>query len=197
MRPDTARVGSRKAKRAVVVSKEARYRMHQLAVAALLLLALPRAEPASDFAFRLENAACRYERVDTFSGTFSMFRSAPLPLHLSAEQRDAIFQAIEAAHFLDLPASTRPLPKTGNRIGFIALEVRNAGRSHRVVTTGNARAPEDQVVGRLFEKIFDVVRLSSPEIERLSRGDGCYELAGAPQSSKVPLEVHIRSLVAP
>ncbi|MDP9322801.1 MAG: hypothetical protein M3P13_04140, partial [Acidobacteriota bacterium] len=85
-----------------------------------------------------------------------------------------------------------------NRIGFVALEVRNAGRSHRVVTTGNARAPEDQVVGRLFEKIFDVVRRSSPEIERLSRGDGCYEpLARASQGSRLPLEVHIRSLVAP
>jgi hypothetical protein len=145
--------------------------VHHLIFAAALSLGVQAAEPASDFAFRLENKSCRYERIDSFDGTVSVLRAEPIPMTLSDPQRRAIFQAVTAWSFFDLYIP--PPPPSGNTVGVWDLLVQHDRRTHRV--TADLASEQARPLAMLVETISDVVRRTSPEIERLFRGGGCVE----------------------
>jgi hypothetical protein len=145
--------------------------MHALIVAAVLSFGVQADEPAGDFAFRLENKGCRYERISTFDGTFSILRAKPIPMTLSDAQERAIFQAVTASKFFDLYIP--PPPPSANTRGVWELLVQNDRRAHRI--RADLRSEQARPLARVAETITEVVRRTSPEIERMFRGTGCLE----------------------
>ena len=146
--------------------------MLHLILAAGLAYGAQAPEPANDFAFRLENKSCRYERIDSFKATFSMFRLEPIPMILSDQQRSAVFEAVTSWKFFDLPTALTPVSST-DTIDVWELEVRNDGRVHRV--TGKTTLEQARPLGQLATVIAGIVRFTSPAIARLLRGDGCFD----------------------
>ena len=146
--------------------------MHLFIFAAALFFGAQAAEPAGDFAFRLENKACRYERINSFDGTFSIVRMEPIPMPLSDAQQRAIFKAVMAWKFFDLYIPP-PVPNSSNMTGVWELLVQNDRRAHRV--TADLTSEQARPLAKLAETIIEVVRRTSPEIERLFRGGGCLD----------------------
>src|SRR5262249_42423992 len=152
--------------------------MQQLVLLSLVFYGAQMVQPAKDFGFRLERMRCRYERIDSFSGTFSMYHSQPLPMILYDDQRRVIFQAIMSARFFDLSAPTTSLPSS-NDAGWATdagweLEVRNDGRIHRVLTGSGYTDADRRTLSKLIETILAVVwRTNSQMRDRLSREEGC------------------------
>lgn len=153
--------------------------MLQLLLAATLFFAPQTTEPASDFAIRFDHKGCHYEYLDTFEGTYSHIGAeAPVSFTLSNEQRRRLFDAVMAAQFFDLPAMISGRSKSSS----YELDVRNAGRQHRVSWTAGSDWVRSQT-GRPFLElqgtIFDILK-THPDVLRLPRrGDGCR--GGPPQ----------------
>ena len=102
---------------------------HLLVVATVL--GAHTAEPAPDFAIRLDHKGCHYEYVDTFKGTYShVGAKSPVSFALSPEQRITIFEAVVAARFFDLPRTTSAA--TDEPAENYEIEIRNAGKQHTV-----------------------------------------------------------------
>ena len=141
----------------------------QVLLVALILLASQAAEPAPDFAIRLDHKGCHYEYLDTFKGTYShVGANNPVTFVLSDEQRRAIFKAVEAARFFDLPRMTSAA--TNEPADNYEIEVRNGGRQHAVsYVAGGGQSP----VWDVHRVIFQILE-THPDVLRLPRrGDGC------------------------
>ena|SRR5688572_5922228 len=128
------------------------------------------AEPAADFAIRLDHKGCHYEYLDTFKGTYSHIgATSPVEFSLSAEARRAIYAAVVAARFFDLPRATSAA--TNEPADNYEIEVRNGGRQHAVSYVAGSGV--DSPVWVVHGVVFQILE-THPDVLRLPRrGDGC------------------------
>jgi hypothetical protein len=147
---------------------------HLLVVATLL--GAQTAEPAPDFAIRLDHKGCHYEYLDTFKGTYShVDAKSPVSFVLSPEQRMTIFAAVMAARSFDLPRTTSAA--TNEPADNYEIEIRNAGKQHTVayVAGSGVQSP----IWDVHQAVFKILE-GHPDVLRLPRrGDGCF---GGPPS---------------
>jgi len=97
--------------------------MPQYLLVATFLFAAQSMRPAEDFAFRFESFDCPLGLIDTFTGTYrrriaGRVSGSPsdvsIPLVLSNDQRDEIFEAVTKMGFFDLPPVFNPRIRNSN-----------------------------------------------------------------------------------
>lgn len=137
------------------------------------------AQPEPDFAFRLTYGSCFSSSLDTFEQTYRTAvgngESVTIPLTLSEEQTQTIYQKMAAIDFFRYPETFRITYDENEVVGMVTpatdyhITVRNGERMHSVFWRDEISTPTNRDAEQLRELIQIILQVldTHPDIQNL------------------------------